>query len=87
MPAMTMAWLSEVAPATPMTSARLETRPSLPPKTAGRRKAVARLSCGDIEGGGIRAASRRRETRVMGSMMMTSSRRGVGGRTALPDRP
>ena len=52
MPAMTMAWLSDEAPATPMTSARLETSPSLPPKTAGRRKPVTRDSWGEVGGAG-----------------------------------
>ena len=58
MPAMTIAWLSDDAPATPMTSARLETRPSLAPKTAGRRNAVARA----LVGRGRWAAVSARET-------------------------
>ncbi len=59
MPAMTMAWLFDEAPATPMTRARFDTRPSLPPKTAGRRNPVARLSWGDVGLRGIRSESRR----------------------------
>ena len=89
MPAMTMAWLSEEAPATPMTRARLETRPSLPPKTAGRRKPVARVSWGEVGGGGMGFMTRSRAMRSMSAMMpqpraAAETRRAAVGRIVRP---